>query len=169
MTPQLHYDSSKSAMIRIFGKIGKVHIHYVSGSNVKLNRYVCPKSINHDSKCSGCQDQLPYIEKNVISGWDCKKDKWCFDFVSDSFIEGLLNIYDKNGINMSCHEDGSGPDIIIQNESYSKTEIQVVWESMGEKRSPKPPHKAGADICPRMEEILEQFEKFSLWKKYLKG
>jgi hypothetical protein len=105
----------------------------------------------------------------VISGWDCKKERWCYDFIEfDSFFNELEELYLYNGIKMSCNQTGEGADIILQKQSRSEVEVQVLTETIGEKRGPKPPFLNVSEKCPNMNEILEQFEKHSLWKRKMK-
>lgn len=163
MVPQLHFDASKSGVVRLFGSPTVVGMHYVE-AGVPMPRLICPFSIDPRAKCKGCKDHS-LTQRWISLGWDCLKRQWCFLMFTDKIKTDIVDKLAAAGATPSDIVDGKGYDIILQRIGKD-TDVSLILQTKDELRGPKPPFKEGADKPPSMDSLLEHLKSKSAWKKF---
>lgn len=172
--PQLEFDSSGTAVIRFFGKISKVKIHYAS-AKISMQRMVCPADVR-GLGCLVCEhEKAPLTERMIVVGWDCHKKDWCSYMASLPTFSEIFRQAKEAGVSSSQMEAGEGPDVYLQRIG-AKTDVIIATETIGHPRgSPEDVWqtdkiKNGKIVEPKqfpdVDEVVIQISRNSAWRQY---
>lgn len=131
-----------------------------------MGQLVCPASIDAMIPCLCCAEpDHPKLEDRLVAcGWDCQTRQWCHLMFTHNVFRQIVEAVKAINVPLSQLESGDGPDVILQRIGLN-TIVQVIQESIGQKRGPTPPFKEGEDVPPALNYVLKQLQKKSVWKK----
>src|ERR1700748_1248083 len=95
---QMHFDSSKSGVIRFFGKMAEVDIHYAP-VGLAMPKMVCPQSVSSRVRCKACLAPSPIRSepRMVACGWDVLARGWCYLLATHTvFKKAMLTLQGMN-------------------------------------------------------------------------
>lgn len=134
--PQLGFDTSGTAVARFFGEIAEVEVHWQPDDEVpkyRQTRLVCPRSLDPQARCSGCEDGRRASPRQVLTCWDVRAGRWAVFMTSRRVVDDLIGRLGKMLLTPAEMAGGEGPDVLIQRIGMV-TEVEPMRETLGEKR-----------------------------------
>lgn len=159
--PQLDFDSSSSALVRIDSRALKYNNHYPTGLKVNPNKCGCIKDLEN-WPCPACDKNDPRIqtsERYVCLGWDVNKQAWCLLFATHKLLSLIIEAGKKKAFTKDEIFAGKGPVFAIQRIGidYSVEIVETI----------KPTTEPEDALDPRIKDskISWQVAKRSVWDK----
>lgn len=127
--PQVHFDATGSARVRIVGRRCAAVFHYIPVS-MPLISMVCPSSISDKTKCLHCSHAQNNMLKHIAVCWDCKKKRFALLVAQRETMNSIIEQCQKMGVTCSMVESGSGPDILLQRIGRNM-EFELLMDTVG--------------------------------------
>lgn len=170
--PHLGFDSSNSAVIRFFGSVASVGVHWCPKNvtlKVSQTKLLCPDSLAPEDKddgwnlqkekklkCKRCLAQTA-SDRFIAVGWDVGKKRWCVFMAHPNTFADIFDMFKARGIPPELIESGMAGEVVVQRMGM-KTMVDMVDGTAGVK------HDLGAPPSPY--EVYKELRKQSLWTKY---
>ena len=134
--PQVHFDSTGSARIRLVGRRVVAVFHYIPVS-MPIISMVCPASISN-VKCLHCGKAQNNLLKHVVAAWDQKKKRFALLVAQKETLNGIVEQCQNMGVTCEMIEAGTGPDIALQRIGRNM-EFELLMGTVGTQIPPNPP------------------------------
>lgn len=147
----LKFDSSGSAMVRIFGKPVLVDIHWAERTPMTKLACVCGSKYS----CKGCAEGMPKTQKAAIFVWDISEERFSAWIASLEVLMDAFSKMQKFGVSKDDMESGQGADVLVQRMPKGY-EVEIMRETIGQKRGDAPPNP---------NELPSSIHRLSVWRQ----
>lgn len=169
LLPSLSFDSSGSAVCRIFSRPLKYRLHYPVGLKLSADKCGCPNDLyteNDPAKkaCLACErdynnPNIKTYDRYAMIGWDCKKKKWCIVYAGEPLIMALLEQCKNNAVSSEALFNGKGPDFAILRQGIQQS-AEALMTTISIDRSVG---TSGWDFKVQESELAGEIAKRSHW------